>query len=289
MNNNAVLLIHCPDQSGLVAEVTRFLHERGGNIVRLDEHVDQQLGRFFMRVEWQMDNFEIESKEKIRKIFLERIGHKYDGMYYEVHFMDYVPKMAVFATKASHCLYEIIYRTQSPSENWNVEIPLVISNRDTLRDNVEPFGIPYHYIKVEKDKKEEAEKKQLELLKKHNIDFIVFARYMQIVTDDFISRFPNRIINIHHSFLPAFIGPKPYHSAYERGVKIIGATGHYVTNELDAGPIITQDVQRISHKDGVKDLIRKGRQVEKIVISEAIRLHLERKILVCDNKTVVFD
>ncbi len=288
MKNNAVLLIHCPDQSGLVAEVTRFLHERGGNIIRLDEHVDQHIGRFFMRVEWQLDDFEIEEKEKIKKIFYDRIGHKYD-MEYEVHFMDYKPRMAVFATKASHCLYEIIYRTQSPSENWNVDIPLVISNRESLRDNVEPFGIPYHFIKVEKGKKEEAEKKQIELLKKHDIDFIVFARYMQIVSDDFIARYPNRIINIHHSFLPAFIGPKPYHSAYERGVKIIGATGHYVTNELDAGPIIFQDVHRISHKDSVKDLIRKGRQVEKIVISEAIRLHLDRKILVCNNKTVIFD
>ncbi len=285
---NAVLLIQCPDRSGLVAEVTRFLHERGGNIIRLDEHVDQAIDRFFMRVEWQLDNFEIESKEKIKQIFQERIGHKYD-MQYEVHFTDYVPRMAVFATKASHCLYEIIYRTQSKSENWNVEIPLVISNRDSLRDNVEPFGIPYHFIPVEKGKKEEAEKKQLELLKEHNIDFIVFARYMQIITDDFIAKFPNKIINIHHSFLPAFIGPKPYHSAYERGVKIIGATGHYVTNELDAGPIIVQNIQHISHKDSVKDLIRKGRQVEKIVISEAIRLHLERKIIVSGNKTIIFD
>ncbi len=288
MKNNAVLLIHCPDQSGIVAEVTRFLHERGGNVIRLDEHVDQQIGRFFMRVEWQLDNFEIEEKEKIKKIFYERIGHKYE-MEYEVHFLEDKPRMAVFATRASHCLYEIIYRTQSPSENWNVEIPLVISNRDSLRDNVEPFGIPYHFIKVDKNDKATAEKKQLELLKEHKIDFIVFARYMQIISDDFIAKFPNKIINIHHSFLPAFVGPKPYHSAYERGVKIIGATGHYVTNELDAGPIIIQDIQHISHKDSVKDMIRKGRQVEKIVISEAIRLHLERKILVCNNKTVIFD
>lgn len=286
--SNAVLLIHCPDQSGLVAEVTRFLHERRGNVVRLDEHVDQAIGRFFMRVEWQLDNFEIEDKTKIRKIFQDRIGHKYD-MEYEVYFLEDKPRMAVFCTRASHCLYEILYRNQSKSENWNVEIPLVISNRESLRDNVEPFGIPFHHIPVDKENKQVAEQQHLELLKEHKIDFIVFARYMQIVTDDFISQFPNKIINIHHSFLPAFIGPRPYHSAYERGVKIIGSTAHYVTNELDAGPIMVQDVRRISHKDSVKDLIRKGRQCEKIVISEAIRLHLERKVLVSNNKTVIFD
>lgn len=286
--SNAVLLIHCPDQSGLVAEITRFLHERGGNVIRLDEHVDQSIGRFFMRVEWQLDNFEIEDKTKIRKIFQERIGHKYD-MEYEVYFLEDKPRMAVFCTRASHCLYEILYRNQSKSENWNVEIPLIISNRDSLRDNVEPFGIPFHHIPVDKENKQVAEQQHLELLKEHKIDFVVFARYMQIVTDDFIAQFPNKIINIHHSFLPAFIGPRPYHSAYERGVKIIGSTAHYVTDELDAGPIIVQDVRRISHKDSVKDLIRKGRQCEKIVISEAIRLHLERKVLVSNNKTVIFD
>lgn len=286
--SNAVLLIHCPDQSGLVAEVTRFLHERGGNVIRLDEHVDQAIGRFFMRVEWQLDNFEIEDKAKIRKIFQERIGHKYD-MEYEVHFLEDTPRMALYCTRASHCMYEILYRSQSKSENWNVEIPLVISNRDSLRDNVEPFGIPFHHIPVNKEDKKSSEEAQLKLLREHKIDFIVFARYMQIVTDDFIAHFPNKIINIHHSFLPAFVGPKPYHSAHERGVKIIGSTAHYVTNELDAGPIIVQDVQRITHKDSVKDLIRKGRQGEKYVLSEAIRLHLERKILVSNNKTVVFD
>lgn len=286
--SNAVLLIHCPDQSGLVAEITRFLHERSGNIVRLDEHVDQAIGRFFMRVEWQMDNFEIEDKEKIRKVFQERIGHKYN-MDYEVHFLEETPKMAVFCTRASHCLYEVLYRSQSKSENWNVDVPLVISNRDSLRDNVEPFNIPFYHVPVEKDNKPAAEARHAELLKEHDIDFIVFARYMQIVTDDFIHQYPNKIINIHHSFLPAFIGPRPYHSAYERGVKIIGSTAHYVTSDLDAGPIIVQDVQRISHKDSVKELIRKGRQCEKLVISEAIRLHLERKVIVCDNKTVIFD
>ncbi len=288
MTNNAILLISCPDQPGLVAEVTRFLHERGGNIVNLDEHVDREARRFFMRVEWELEHFEISGKEKIVEIFKSRIADKHD-MEFQIHFSDYKPRMALFVTKASHCMYEVLYRSQSISENWNVEVPLIISNRESLRDNAEPFGIPYHHFDINKENKKEVEQRQIALLKEHKIDFVVLARYMQIVTQDFINEFPNRIINIHHSFLPAFIGPRPYHSAAKRGVKIIGATSHYVTTDLDAGPIIAQNVHRVSHRDSVKEMMRKGRDVEKLVLSEAIRLHLARKILVHNNKTVIFD
>ncbi len=288
MENHAVLLVQCPDKEGIVVEITKFISERGGNIISLDQHVDHDSRRFFLRAQWELDNFEIQEEERISTLFGQRVGQRFE-MDYKVRFTNRKLRMAVFVTKASHCLYDILYRNRSRTENWNVEIPFVISNHDTLRDDVEPFGIPYHHIPITKETKPEVEAKQLALLKEHDVDFIVLARYMQVLTDDFIKEFPHRIINIHHSFLPAFIGPKPYHHAHKRGVKMIGATTHYVNADLDAGPIIAQDVMHVSHRDSVKEMMRKGRDIEKLVLSEGIRLHLQHKILVHNNKTVVFD
>ncbi|MCR9250459.1 MAG: formyltetrahydrofolate deformylase [bacterium] len=282
---NAILLIHCPDQPGIISSVTQFLADYQGNVVDLDEHVDRDHNVFFMRVEWEMENFGI-SKEDLPDYFRENYADRYN-MKWELYFTSKKPRMALFVTKLSHNLFDVLGRQQSG--DWNVEIPLMISNHEHLRDIADRFDIPFHYIPITKENKKEQEKRQLELLKENQIDFIVLARYMQILSSDFIGYYTNKIINIHHSFLPAFPGAKPYHSAFDRGVKIIGATSHYVTSDLDAGPIIEQDVVRVSHKDSVKTLIRKGQDLEKIVLSRAIYAHLQRKVLVFNNKTVVFD
>jgi formyltetrahydrofolate deformylase len=208
-------------------------------------------------------------------------------MHWRLYFSDEIPRMALFVSKMPHCLFDILARYTAGE--WDVEIPLIISNHELLKPVAERFGIGFHYFPVTKENKEELEKKELELLKKHKIDFVVLARYMQILSEDFVKQFPNKIINIHHSFLPAFAGAKPYHAAHERGVKIIGATSHYVTSDLDAGPIIEQDVTRCSHVDTIQNLIRKGRDLEKIVLSQAVYKHLQRKILVYKNRTVVFN
>lgn len=291
--NTAILLMHCPDQKGLVAAVTDFLHSNSGNIIDLDQHVDLDAQQFFMRVEWDLNGFAI-PKDKINEFFGTLIGNKFK-MKWQLHFTDRPPRMAIFVSKMSHCLSDILQRYTS--KEWNVEIPLIISNHPNHQAFAEtsppPSGgrelnISFHLFPITKENKAEQEAKQIQLLKDNQIDFIVLARYMQIVTDDFISHFENRIINIHHSFLPAFVGAKPYHQAFKRGVKIIGATSHYVTAELDAGPIIAQDVEHISHKDSVKDLVRKGKDLEKVVLSKALWLQLQHRILPYQNKTVVF-
>jgi len=283
MADSATLLISCPDRKGLVASITNFIFKHDGNILHLDQHVDVEDNIFFMRVEWDLANFKI-WRQDIATQF-QSLADSYD-MTWQLHFSDSTPRMAIFVSKQSHCLYDLLSRWQSGE--FNVEIPLIISNHPDLQPIAEKFDIPYHIFQITKDTKAEQEQKQLELLAKHDVDFIVLARYMQIVTDNFVGHYPQKIINIHHSFLPAFVGARPYHQAYARGVKIIGATSHYVTAELDAGPIIEQDVTRVTHKDSVKDMVRKGKDLEKAVLSHAIWYHLQNRILVYNNKTVVF-
>jgi formyltetrahydrofolate deformylase len=280
---SAILLISCPDTRGLVAAVTDFLFQNHGNILYLDQHVDQEEGVFFMRVEWDLANFAI-AKDAISAAFgVVAAAHH---MQFDLHFSSDIPRMAVFVSKQGHCLYDILSRWQSGE--WRVHIPLIVSNHADLEPVATAFGIAFRHFAVTKDNKREMEQKQLAVLEVVKPDFIVLARYMQIISADFISHYPNRIINIHHSFLPAFIGAKPYHAAYGRGVKIIGATSHYVTPELDAGPIIDQDVIRVNHRDTVEELIRKGKDVEKLVLARAVTYHLRRQVLIYNNRTVVF-
>lgn len=283
--NTAILLIHCPDRQGILATVTEFLNKNKGNIIYLDQHVDRQEKIFYMRVEWELDNFAIPAN-KIGEYFDTLIGTPLQ-MNWKIYFSDVVPRMVLFVSKMPHCLFDILARYTAGE--WDVEIPMIISNHETLKPVAERFGIDFHYFPITKENKAEQEEAEKRLLKENNIDFVVLARYMQILSQDFVKQFPNRIINIHHSFLPAFAGAKPYHAAHERGVKIIGATSHYVTSELDAGPIIEQDVTRCSHVDTIQKLIRKGRDLEKIVLSQAVYKHLQRKILVYKNRTVVFN
>jgi len=285
IRNTAILLIHCPDKQGILAAVTEFLNENHGNIIHLDQHVDHEEVIFYMRVEWELEKFTI-PREKIADYFQTLIAQKF-AIKFSLHFSDKRPRMAVFVSTMSHCLFDILARYTAG--DWETEIPLIISNHETLRPVAKSFGIDFHLIEKNNTNKAQQELKEIEILKQYNIDFVVLARYMQVLSDQFVESFPNRIINIHHSFLPAFAGAKPYHAAHERGVKIIGATSHYVTADLDAGPIITQDIVRISHLDNVDSLIRKGRDLEKIVLSEAVYKHLQRKILVYNNRTVVFN
>lgn len=279
----ATLLISCPDRKGLVAAVTDFLSRHNGNILQLDQHVDTQENVFFMRVEWDLANFQIK-REDIATRF-SAVATPFE-MTWQLHFSDQIPRMAIFVSKEAHCLYDILYRHQSGE--WQVEIPVIISNHPDMGELAAKFGIPYRVVPVSKDTKAEAEQAQLALLNEFKPDFVVLARYMQIISENFVSHYPNRIINIHHSFLPAFAGAKPYHRAHGRGVKIIGASSHYVTAELDAGPIIEQDIMRVNHRDSVEDLVRKGKDVEKLVLSRAIRYHLNHQVLVYNNKTVIF-
>jgi formyltetrahydrofolate deformylase len=280
----AILLISCPDRKGILSEITRFIAENNGNIVNADQHIDFQKSIFFMRIEWELEGFKI-PKLEIESAF-RPIAEKFQ-MNYQLHFSSEVKNVAIFVSKYDHCLYDLLYRFKSGELKGNLK--LVVSNHEDLKHVVEMFQIPFHYFPKNRENKLEVEEREIELLKKEKIDLIVLARYMQILSNRFVNEFRNRIINIHHSFLPAFVGAKPYHRAYERGVKIIGATSHYVTEELDQGPIIEQDVVRVSHRDTVSDMIRKGRDLEKIVLSRAVRWHLEDKILVYDNKTVIFE
>lgn len=284
-SKSAILLIHCKDQSGIVNAVTDFIFNNGGNILKLDQHVDVDPQHFFMRIEWDLKSFGINAEE-IGSKFDKQVG-QHLGMQSQLYFSDDVPRMALFVSKLPHCFYDILARYESGE--WQVEIPLIISNHPELEVVAKRFGIDYYCLPIIAENKKQQEAKQLELMKQYNIDFIVLARYMQIFSKTFIEQYKQRIINIHHSFLPAFPGSKPYHSAHERGVKIIGATSHYVTMELDAGPIIEQDVVHISHEDAVQDMIRKGRDLEKIVLSRAVWNQLDHNILVCNNKTIVFD
>ncbi len=280
----AILIVQCPDQKGIVAEVSRFLYSYKGNILEVDQYVDKEMGTFFMRSAWEVDSFLL-PKEQIIDRFREEVASKFQ-MEFNLHFNFPKPRMAIFVSKLSHCLFDILGRYHAGQ--LEVDIPLVISNHLVLKTIVEAFGVSFHYIPLTSETKPAAEASQLELMKSAKIDFVVLARYMQILSPEFITRFPNRIINIHHSFLPAFVGARPYHAAYERGVKIIGATAHYVTEELDAGPIIEQDVARVRHHNTVTELVQIGQDIEKLVLSKAIKYHVERKVLVFRNKTVIF-
>ncbi|WP_071145246.1 formyltetrahydrofolate deformylase [Bacteroides ihuae] len=281
----AKLLLHCPDKPGILAEVTDFITVNKGNIIYLDQYVDHVENIFFMRIEWELNGFLV-PQEKIEDYFETLYAQKY-GMVFRLYFSDVKPRMAIFVSKMSHCLFDMLARYTAGE--WNVEIPLIISNHPDLQHVAERFGIPFYLFPITKESKEEQEQKEMELLNKHDVSFIVLARYMQVISEKMINAYPNKIINIHHSFLPAFVGAKPYHAAFERGVKIIGATSHYVTTELDAGPIIEQDVVRITHKDSIEDLVNKGKDLEKIVLSRAVQKHIERKVLAYKNKTVIFN
>ncbi len=280
----AILIIQCPDQKGIVAEVSKFLYAHDGNILEVDQHVDETMGMFFMRAAWELDSFSLE-KDEIAARFESEVGERFQ-MDFKLHFNFPKPRMAIFVSKLSHCLFDILGRHYAGQ--LEVDIPLVLSNHPNLSKVVEAFGIPFHHIPINSETKAAAEANQLELMKANQIDFVVLGRYMQILSAEFIQHFPNRIINIHHSFLPAFVGAKPYHAAYERGVKIIGATAHYVTEELDAGPIIEQEVARVRHHNTVSELVQIGQDVEKVVLSKAIKYHIDRKVMSINNKTVIF-
>jgi formyltetrahydrofolate deformylase len=284
-SNSATLLVHCPDQPGIVVAITDFIFRNAGNILFLDQHVDREQQVFFLRVEWDLQRFGIKAGD-IGGEFTAQVAGRF-GMRWQLYFSDEVPRMAVFVSKLPHCFHDILARYESGE--WRVEIPLVISNHPDLREATERLGIDFYHLPVTAEKRCEQEQKQLALLQQYDIDFVVLARYMQILGNDFIEQYPERIINIHHSFLPAFPGSRPYHSAHERGVKIIGATSHYVTAELDAGPIIEQDVVHVSHKDSVEDMVRIGRDLEKIVLARAVWHQLHRNVLVYRNRTVIFD
>ena len=286
MKPTAILLLHCPDKPGIISEITRFITDNKGNIVYLDQYVDRQDGMFFMRIEWELDGFLI-PLDKVREYISTLYAKRY-GITFNLYFNDEKPRMAIFVSKMSHCLYDLLARYKAGE--WEVEIPCIISNHEDLRYVAEQFDIPYYVWSINKDhsNKEEVEKAEMELLREKKVTFIVLARYMQIISDEMIAQYPHHIINIHHSFLPAFVGAKPYHQAWERGVKIIGATSHYVTAELDAGPIIEQDVVRITHKDTPESLVLKGKDLEKIVLSHAVSKHIQRKILTYKNKTIIF-
>jgi formyltetrahydrofolate deformylase len=280
----AILLIHCDDQPGLVAAVTHFIRHYGGNILDLEQHTDLEHKQFFMRVAWELEGFAI-GHDAIDTHFAAEVGNPFK-MRWQLMFSGDKQRMAIYVSRMFHCLYDILSRYKAGE--WSVDIPLIISNHADVKPIAAQFGIDCHIMPINKENKAEQEAQQLALLKQHQIDFIVLARYMQIFSTDFVAQYPCRIINIHHSFLPAFPGARPYHSAYTRGVKIIGATSHYVTSELDAGPIIEQDVTPVSHRDSVQELERKGRDLEKLVLARAIWHHLQREILVFENRTVVF-
>jgi formyltetrahydrofolate deformylase len=280
-----VLLMHCPDKKGIIAAVTNFIHQKNGNIVYIDQYVDRVQGAFFMRVEVE-GVFDLPSFERFKLDFQKELGIHFE-MQCSFYLADLLPKMAVFVSKYDHCLYDIL--AQQRSGKLACTIPFIISNHNDLASIAEQFSIPFYHIPVTKNNKEKAELKQLELLQKYEVNCIVLARYMQILSSRIIDVYPSKIINIHHSFLPAFPGAKPYHSAFQRGVKIIGATSHYVTEELDAGPIIEQDIIRVSHSNDVKDFISKGQELERVVLLRALKLHCERKIMTYNNKTIVFN
>ena len=278
------ILIHCKDQKNIIASVTTFIAKVEGNITYIDQHVDVEQNVFFMRLECEFTNPKV-TIESLKGEFDKTLATDFN-MSWDLYNQEQKPKMALFVSKYDHCLFDILGRYSAGE--LNVEIPVIISNHNDLRSIAERFDIPFHCVPFTKDNKEEGEAKQIELLKRYEINFIVLARYMQIITPRLISLYENRIINIHHSFLPAFPGAKPYHSAFKRGVKIIGATSHYVTEELDEGPIIEQDIARVSHIHSIEDFIMKGRDLERIVLARAIKLHAERKTMVYSNKTVVF-
>jgi len=284
MLNSAIIVITCSDQPGVIAAVTGFIHEYKGNIINLEQHVDNEQSQFYMRVEWDLLKFNIKDSN-IKSSFKNKIAYKFN-MSFEIYFSDEIPKLALFVSQHSHCFYDLLSRYQSGE--WKVEIPVIISNHRDLEKAAKDLDIPYYYFPINKKNKLTQERNVLEILKENSIDLIILARYMQILSEDFIAEYENKIINIHHSFLPAFPGAKPYHSAYERGVKIIGATSHYVTADLDSGPIIAQDIEHVSHTDSINELIRKGGDIEKVVLARSIWKHINHKTLVYNNRTIVF-
>ena len=282
--HSATLLVSCPDSQGLVAAIANFLLTYNANILHADQHQDAVENLFLMRIQWDLHGFSL-PMESFAAAFTP-IAEKHN-MSWEVSLSSRKPRMAIFVSKYEHCLVDLLHR-------WRIgeldcDIPLIVSNHEDCRGLAEFHGIPYHVISVNKDNKEQAEAAQWALLEAAEVDLIVLARYMQVLSHKFVERYPHRVINIHHSFLPAFDGAKPYHRAFARGVKLIGATSHYVTEILDDGPIIEQEVMRISHRDDVDDLIQKGRDLERVVLSRAVRWHLENRILAYNNKTVIFD
>ncbi|CAM8471230.1 formyltetrahydrofolate deformylase [Candidatus Methylopumilus universalis] len=284
MKNSATLLITCPDAKGIVAAIADFLYQHNANILHADQHQDAENSLFLMRVEWDLKDFSLDEASFARAF--EVIAKTYK-MTWELKLSAVKPRMAIMVSQYDHCLADLLHRYKN--NELQCDIPLIISNHLNVQKLAEFYGIPFFHIPVEKDKKKEAEAEQFALFDEYQVDFIVLARYMQILSEDFVKRYPQRVINIHHSFLPAFIGAKPYHRAFERGVKLIGATSHYVTEVLDEGPIIEQDIDRISHRDQVEDLIQKGRDLERIVLYKAVRWHIENRILIYGNKTVIFD
>jgi formyltetrahydrofolate deformylase len=284
MNESAVLLLHSADRKGLVATIANFLFSHGGNILHADQHQDAELGLFFMRIEWSLRDFDLDELQ-FRQAFSPLA--EASGLRWQAIFGRRKIAVALLVSHYQHCLVDLLYRHQAGE--LNCSIALVISNHEDARPLAQFYGVPFHYIPILFGRKEDAEQLQLELLRQHEVELIVLARYMQVLSTEFVARYPGQIINVHHSFLPAFVGAKPYHAAYERGVKLIGATSHYVTEVLDEGPIIEQDVARISHRDRLEDLISKGRDLEKLVLSRGVRWHLEHRILCYGNKTVVFD
>lgn len=284
MKNTATLLITCPDAKGIVAAIADFLHQHNANILHADQHQDAENNLFLMRVEWDLAGFNLDEASFNQAFAV--IANKF-SMQWQLKLSQHKARVAIMVSQYDHCLADLLHRHKSGE--LACEIPLVISNHRDTEKLVQFYGVDFHYIAVTKDNKTEAEAAQFKLFDEYNIDLIVLARYMQILSPDFVSRYPQRIINIHHSFLPAFIGARPYHRAFERGVKLIGATGHYVTEVLDEGPIIEQGIERISHRDQVEDLIQKGRDLERVVLSKAVRWHIENRILLYANKTVIFD
>lgn len=281
---NAILLLSCPDQRGLVSRISHFIYERGGNILDLDEHVDAADHLFFIRVAWDMQNFSI-APDQVQEAFLP-LAKEFKAQW-DIRFDKNKPRIALFVSKYDHCLQEILWRHRIGE--FDMDIPLIVSNHPDLEELALQYKIPFHVFAIDKENKEAQEKKELKLLAEKETDTIVLARYMQILSPLLVDKYPNRIINIHHSFLPAFIGGNPYKQAYQRGVKIIGATSHYVTTDLDEGPIIEQDIIRISHKDSLADLVRKGRDLERLVLARALYYHLADRVLVHGRRTIIFE
>jgi formyltetrahydrofolate deformylase len=284
VKNTAILLLDCPDRKGIVAGVSEFLYRHNANILHADQHQDAERDLFFMRVEWDLTGFDLSLEDCARQFAV--VADRFQ-MRWRIERSDRPVRVALFVSKYDHCLVDLLYRHQSGE--LPCEIPLVVSNHPDARRWAEFYGVPFHVVPVATGARAEAETRQLELLAGEQIDLVVLARYMQILSADFVARYPQRIINVHHSFLPAFSGARPYHRAFERGVKLIGATSHYVTADLDEGPIIEQDVARVSHRDGLDDLLEKGRDLEKAVLARAVRWHIDHRILVYERKTVVFD
>jgi formyltetrahydrofolate deformylase len=282
MKNSAVLLIDCPDRKGLVARVSGLLYERGANILHADQHIDHELGLFFMRVEWELNGFDLDG---FRAAFTPIAGEL--NMNWQLTSSERPPRVALFCSQYLHCMADLLHRWRA--DELACEIPVIVSNHREVEKLTAFYGVPFEHVPVTAGTRAEAEARQLELLSRHQVELVILARYMQILSPQFVARYPAAIINVHHSFLPAFTGARPYHAAHARGVKLIGATSHYVTEVLDDGPIIEQDVARISHRDQVEDLVARGRDLERMVLSRAVRWHLDRRILCYGNKTVVFD